>query len=208
MKIKLHNISSEKKADSVTVSKEVFGIQPNEHCVYLAVKSELGSMRQGTHAAKTRAEVRGSGKKPWRQKGTGRSRIGSTRNPSRVHGGTAFGPKPRNYKDRVNKKVKHLARKSVLSDKLANKSLIAVDSIDLDAPKTKDVLDIFKNLEVSGKKLTVLLGDVSVNVMLSCRNLKNVEVLSAKNASTYDLIDCEALLIDRAGIQALNSSLV
>lgn len=207
MKIDLFNISGKKEGGSIKVSKDVFGIEPNEHCVYLAVKSEMGSMRQGTHSSKTRAEVRGSGRKPWRQKGTGRSRIGSTRNPSRVHGGTAFGPEPRNYKDRINKKVKVLARKSVLSDKFSNKTLIGIDEIKLENPKTKEMVDLLETLNLSGQKVAVLLGEYDENIWLSFRNLRNVSIMEAKDASTYDLLDCENILIDKAGIEALNSSL-
>ena len=207
MKINLYKSSGKKEGGSVTVSKDVFGVEPNKHCVYLAVKSEMGSLRQGTHASKTRAEVRGGGRKPWRQKGTGRSRIGSIRNPSRVHGGTAFGPTPREYRDRINKKVKHLARKSVLSDKLSNKNLIGIDAMDLKKPKTRDIVKIIDNLKISGKKLTILLGEYNENIWLSIRNLKNVTVIDAMGASAYDLLDCETILIDKAGIKLLNKFL-
>lgn len=207
MKIDLFNISGKKEGGSIKVSKDVFGIEPNEHCVYLAVKSEMGSMRQGTHSSKTRAEVRGSGRKPWRQKGTGRSRIGSTRNPSRVHGGTAFGPEPRNYKDRINKKVKLLARKSVLSDKMSSKALIGIDEIKLESPKTKEMVNLLGSLNLSGQKVAVLLGEYDENIWLSFRNLRNVSIMEAKDASTYDLLDCENVLIDRAGIEVLNNAL-
>tara|TARA_B100000029_G_C17542422_1_gene947207 strand:+ start:199 stop:831 length:633 start_codon:yes stop_codon:yes gene_type:complete len=207
MKIDLFNISGKKEGGSIKVSKDVFGIEPNEHCVYLAVKSEMGSMRQGTHSSKTRAEVHGSGRKPWRQKGTGRSRIGSTRNPSRVHGGTAFGPEPRNYKDRINKKVKLLARKSVLSDKMSSKALIGIDEIKLESPKTKEMVNLLGSLNLSGQKVAVLLGEYDENIWLSFRNLRNVSIMEAKDASTYDLLDCENILIDKAGIEALNNAL-
>ena len=207
MKIDLFNISGKKEGGSIKVSKDVFGIEPNEHCVYLAVKSEMGSIRQGTHSSKTRAEVRGSGRKPWRQKGTGRSRIGSTRNPSRVHGGTAFGPEPRNYKDRINKKVKLLARKSVLSDKMSSKALIGIDEIKLESPKTKEMVNLLESLNLSGQKVAVLLGEYDENIWLSFRNLRNVSIMEAKDASTYDLLDCENVLIDRAGIVVLNNAL-
>ena len=118
MDYKLYNINGSESSKKFKLNKEVYGIKPNEHCIYLAVKSEMASMRQGTSSSKTRAEVSGGGAKPWRQKGTGRARVGSTRNPSRVHGGVAFGPKPRKYNLKVNKKVKKVAKKSVLSQKL------------------------------------------------------------------------------------------
>ena len=206
MKVDLYNKKG-KKTSKIDLNDKVFSVKPNDHTIYLAVKSELAANRQGTSSSKTRAEVRGGGTKPWKQKGTGRARAGSTRNPSRVHGGTAFGPTPRDYRDRINKKVKHLARKSVLSDKLSNKNLIGIDIMDLKKPKTKDIVKILDNLKISEKKLTILLGDYNENIWLSIRNLKNVTVIDAMGASAYDLLDCETLLIDKAGIKLLNKSL-
>ena len=144
---KLYNISGSETENSLKLNKDVYGIEPNEHSIYLTVKSELASNRQGTSSSKTRAEVRGGGAKPWKQKGTGRARVGSSRNPSRVHGGVAFGPKPRKYKLKVNKKVKKLAKKSVLSQKLIDKKLIIVDKFEIDSHKTKEFIDVLNKFD-------------------------------------------------------------
>ena len=207
MKLKLYKSTGEKTANSIKVSKAVFGIEPNEHCVYLAVKSEMASLHQGTHQSKNRSTVSGSGKKPYKQKGTGRSRVGSIRNPSRVHGGTAFGPNSHSYNVRVNKKVKKLARKSVLSDKMSLEQLMVVDEINLTSPKTKDMVNILISLQLTDKKVTILVGSLEESVWLSARNLKNISILQAEDASTYDLLDCEMLLLDKAGIELLDKQL-
>lgn len=207
MKLELYKSTGEKTADSIKISKDVFGIKPNEHCVYLAVKSEMASLHQGTHQSKNRSSVSGSGKKPYKQKGTGRSRVGSARNPSRVHGGTAFGPNSHSYNVRVNKKVKKLARRSILSDKLNLGQLIVVDDINIKNPKTKDLVNILNSLQLTYKKVTILIGNFKESVWLSARNLKNVSILRAEDASTYDLLDCEMLLLDKAGIEILDKQL-
>jgi len=207
MKLKLYKSTGEKTANSIKISKSVFGIEPNEHCVYLAVKSEMSSLRQGTHQSKNRSAVSGSGKKPYKQKGTGRSRVGSIRNPSRVHGGTAFGPNSHSYNVRVNKKVKKLARKSVLSDKMNLGQLMVVDEINLTSPKTKDMVNILISLKLTDKKVTILVGNLEESFWLSARNLKNISILQAEDASTYDLLDCEMLLLDKAGIELLDKQL-
>ena len=207
MKLDIFNSSGNKTKSTVDVSDLVFGIEPNEHCVYLAVKSEMASLHQGTHQSKNRSAVSGSGKKPYKQKGTGRSRVGSTRNPSRVHGGTAFGPNSHSYNVRVNKKVKKLARKSVLSDKFSQGLIKVVDDFGLESSKTKEMLNILSSLELTGKKITILVGNLEESVWLSARNLKNVSILQAEDASAYDLLDCEAILFDKAGVELLNNQL-
>jgi len=207
MKLDIYNLAGNKTKKFVEISEAVFGIQPNEHCVYLAVKSEMASLHQGTHQSKNRSAVSGSGKKPYKQKGTGRARVGSSRNPSRVHGGTAFGPKSHSYNIRVNKKVRRLARKSVLSDKMSQGQLMVIDEFKLDLPKTKDIMNILSSLDLSSKKVTILAGDLDENVWLSARNLKNVSILQAADASAYDLLDCEIVLFDKAGIELLNNQL-
>jgi len=207
MKLELYKPTGEKTANSIKISKAVFGIEPNEHCVYLAVKSEMASLHQGTHQSKNRSAVSGSGKKPYKQKGTGRSRVGSIRNPSRVHGGTAFGPNSHSYNVRVNKKVKKLARKSVLSDKMNLGQLMVVDEMNLKSPKTKDMVNILNSLQLTDKKVTILVGSLEESVWLSARNLKNISILQAEDASAYDLLDCEMLLLDKAGIELLDKQL-
>ena len=207
MKIDIYNKEGKKTSKKVTLSDDVFKVTPNDHCVYLAVQSEMAALRQGTHSSKTRAEVRGGGAKPYKQKGTGRARVGSTRNPARVHGGAAFGPKPRKYNKSVNKKVKQLARKSVLSQKVLTNDLIVVDSFDLDSAKTKDFISVLQNLSVDGKKNSIMLGDVTDNIHLSSRNIKGTIVFSALSSSTYDLLDCQKLIFDLDGIKKLNNQL-
>ena len=207
MKIDIYNKQGKKTSKKVTLNDDVFKIEPNDHCIYLAVQSEMAALRQGTHSSKTRSEVRGGGTKPYKQKGTGRARVGSTRNPARVHGGTAFGPKPRKYSKAINKKVKQLARKSVLSQKILSKDLIVVDNFDLESSKTKDFMSVLTNLSVDGKKNSIMLGNVADNIHFSSRNIKGTIVFSALNASTYDLLDCQKLIFDLDGIEKLNNQL-
>ena len=207
MKIELFKSTGKKTKDSINISQAVFGVKPNEHCVYLAVKSEMSSLHQGTHQSKNRSAVSGSGKKPYKQKGTGRSRVGSARNPSRVHGGTAFGPNSHSYKVKVNRKVKSLARKSILSDKFTSGQLMVIDEINIEKPKTKKMSNILNSLKLKDKKVTVLLGKLEESVWLSTRNLKNISILKAQDASTYDLLDCEMLLFDKLGIELLEKQL-
>ena len=207
MKVDVYNKNGKKTSKKVTLSDDVFKIQPNDHCVYLAVQSEMAALRQGTHSSKTRAEVSGGGAKPYKQKGTGRARVGSTRNPARVHGGSAFGPKPRKYVKSVNKKVKQLARKSVLSQKILSNDLIVVEKFDLKTNKTKDFVGLLKNLSLEDKKISIMVGDVTDDIHLSSRNIKGVVVFSALSASTYDLLDCQKLVFDLEGIEKLNNQL-
>ena len=207
MKVDVYNKSGKKTSKKVTLSDDVFKIQPNDHCVYLAVQSEMAALRQGTHSSKTRAEVSGGGAKPYKQKGTGRARVGSTRNPARVHGGSAFGPKPRKYVKSINKKVKQLARKSVLSQKILSDDLIVVEKFDLKTNKTKDFVGLLKNLSLEDKKISIMVGDVTDDIHLSSRNIKGVVVFSALSASTYDLLDCQKLVFDLEGIEKLNNQL-
>jgi large subunit ribosomal protein L4 len=197
MKIAVHNIKGKETTKKVDLSKDIFGIEPNDHCVYLAVKSEMASLRQGTSSSKTRGEVSGGGKKPWKQKGTGRARIGSTRNPARVHGGAAFGPKPRKYDLKVNSKIKKLARMSVLSSKLKDKKLLVLDKVMIDNPKTKDFISIINALDLNNKKVTFLLNQIEENVYLSSRNLFRINMVESTGASTYDMIDCDVLILDK-----------
>ena len=207
MKFDIYHKSGKKSSKKATLNDEVFGVAPNDHCVYLAVNSEMAAIRQGTHSSKTRAEVSGSGAKPWRQKGTGRSRIGSLRNPSRVHGSKAFGPKPHSYEKKVNKKVKQLARKSILSQKVSEKNFMILDNIVPESPKTSEFSALLKNLKLDGKKVTVLTGNMEENLYLGSRNIKNICVVPAQSASAYDLLDCQLILADEASVAILNDQL-
>ena len=208
MKLDIYNKSGKKTSKKITLSDDVFKVEPNEHCIYLAINSELAALRQGTHSTKTRAEVSGGGAKPYRQKGTGRARVGSTRNPARVHGGSAFGPKPRKYKKSINKKVRQLARKSVLSKKILSNDLIVVEKFDLKSSKTKDFSKILNDLSLADKKVSIMVGEVNDNIHLASRNIKNTVVFSALTASAYDLLDCQKLIFDVDGIEKLNNQLL
>ena len=207
MEYKLYNISGKETSKKLKLNKDVYGCKPNDHCIYLAVKSELASNRQGTSSSKTRAEVSGGGAKPWRQKGTGRARIGSTRNPSRVHGGVAFGPKPRTYNLKVNKKVKKVAKKSVLSQKLIDKKLIIVEDFSISSSKTKEFSSIINKFDLKNTKTTILLNDVNDDAILGSRNLRNVYLSKASVASTCDMLDCEILVLDKEAADYYNNLL-
>ena len=207
MKLDIYQKSGKKSAKKVTLNEEVFGITPNKHCVYLAVSSEMASIRQGTHSSKTRAEVSGGGVKPWRQKGTGRARVGSIRNPSRVHGSKAFGPKPHKYDKKVNKKVRQLARRSVLSQKVSENNFIVLDNILPETPKTSEFSGLLKNFNLTGKKVTVLTDTMEENLYLGSRNIKNICVVPVQSASTYDLLDCQMILANEASVEILNKQL-
>ena len=207
MKYEMYHRSGKKSSKKVNLDDSVFSIEPNSHCVYLAVNSEMAALRQGTHSSKTRSEVSGSGSKPWRQKGTGRARIGSIRNPSRVHGSKAFGPKPHGYSKKVNKKVRHIARRSVLSQKVLDKALIIVDDLHPDTSKTSEFVEILKQLKLVDKKITILIDSMDENLYLGSRNIKNISVMTASSASAYDLIDCQFILMNEASVKILNQQL-
>ena len=207
MKLDIYQKSGKKSAKKVTLNEAVFGIMPNEHCIYLAVSSEMASIRQGTHSSKTKGEVAGSGAKPWRQKGTGRARVGHIRNPSRVHGSKAFGPKPHGYDKKVNKKVRQLARRSVLSQKVSKNSFIVLDNIFPETPKTSEFTGLLKNFNLTGKKITVLTDSMEENLYLGSRNIKNICVVPVQSASAYDLLDCQMILANEASVEILNKQL-
>ena len=207
MKLDIYNKSGEKTSKKVALEVTVFGIDPNEHSIYLAVNSEMAAIRQGTHSSKTKGEVQGTGAKPWRQKGTGRARIGYWRNPSRVHGSKAFGPKPHEYEKKVNRKVKRLARRSILSKKVLDSQFIVIDDISLDSSKTKEFASILRNFKIENQKVTILVDSVSDNLFFGTRNIKNICVISATSASTYDLLDNNYILADLASVESLNKKL-
>jgi len=204
MKANIYNKSGKKLSKTVELNKKVFSVKPSEHSIYLTVKSELASKRQGTHSSKTRAEVRGGGAKPWKQKGTGRARVGSTRNPARVHGGSAFGPKPRNYDIKVNKKTKKLARISALSLKISSDAYKIVDDLAMPSSKTKDFNDVISKLDLQNKKVTMVVGDYDKNLFLSSRNLFLVNMVSVLDVSTYDIMNSDTVLFDESSINKLN----
>lgn len=208
MKFDIYKKNGKKHSTKIELNDSIFKIVPNQHCIYLAVKSELAAKRQGTSSSKTRSEVRGGGRKPYKQKGTGNARVGSTRNPARVHGGAAFGPKPRTYNMKINKKVRTLARKSALSLKLSNDSFKIVDDLNMDQIKTKEFINTLKHLELSGRKVVIMTNDRCSNLYLSSRNLERVNLVNSKSFSTYDLVNSNYLLIDKKSVEYLNEALL
>ena len=205
MKLDIYDIKGKKTSRKINLDKNVFEVKPNEHCIYLAIKSELASKRQGTSSSKNKSEVRGTGAKPWKQKGTGRARVGRIRNPSRVHGGTAFGPNPRDYNLKVNKKVRKIARISALSDKCLSGNILVLDNLKLSDIKTKNVENILKSLNVIGDKISFLSLESDRNFYLSCRNLKGVNIYRAQDVTIFELMNSSTLVLDETGVEYFNN---
>jgi len=193
------NIQGKKTGRTVELPEEIFGIEPNDHVIYLAVKQYLAAQRQGTHKVKTRLEVKGSSKKLHRQKGTGGSRKGNLRNPLYKGGGTIFGPKPRDYDFKLNRKVKDLAKMSALAHKAKGNAIVVVEDIKLDAPKTKQFATTLKSLNIADKKvLFVLPGEESENLFLSLRNVPTVEGTLLADINTYDIVNAQVLVLSES----------
>ena len=207
MELSVLNINGQETGKKVTLDDAVFGIEPNDHVIYLDVKQYLANQRQGTAKSKERSEHSGSTRKLGRQKGGGGARRGDINSPVLVGGGRVFGPKPRDYSFKLNKKVKILARKSALSYKAKDNEIIVVDNFDMAAPKTKDFVNIAKNLKVEGKKTLVVLPEVNKNVYLSARNLQKAEIMSANNINTYKILNADVLVIAEASLEMINSVL-
>ncbi|MCC8065418.1 MAG: 50S ribosomal protein L4 [Clostridiales bacterium] len=199
-KANVYDITGVQTGD-IQLSDAVFGIEPNEAAVHAVVKNHLANCRQGTQSALTRAEVSGGGKKPWRQKGTGRARQGSTRSPQWTHGGVVFAPKPRSYSYTLNKKLKRLALKSVLSDKAAKNAVYVVDGLDLDEVKTKKMVQLLTAID-AGKSVVVTDG-VKQNVVLSARNIPGVVTTPATILSVYDIVNAKSLVVDKAALATI-----
>jgi len=191
----------------VTLNDGVFGIEPNEHVVYLDVKQYLANQRQGTHKSKERGEITGSTRKIKRQKGTGTARAGSIKSPVFRGGGRVFGPQPRDYGFKLNKKVKKLARKSALSTKAKAGSIIVVEDINFESPKTKQYMDVLQNLKVSDKKTLVVLAEENKNVYLSARNLRGSKVVKASDINTYDILNASSLVLCESSIEKIETVL-
>ena len=195
----VYNMSGD-KIGTVELSEAIFGIEPNKHVLHAAVKNHLANRRQGTQSTLTRAEVRGGGRKPWRQKGTGRARAGSTRAPHWTHGGLAFAPKPRDYSYTLNKKVKRLALKSALSDKAMETAIYVIDGLKLDEIKTKRIVALLDKLELGGQKAMVITEERDENVYKSVRNIPGVSVTFGGILSPYDILNARALVIDKEAL--------
>ena len=191
--------SAGKDAGTVEVADSIFAIEPNEACIHQVIRSQMAARRQGTHDTKTRGQVSGGGRKPFRQKGTGRARQGTTRAAQFRHGGVVFGPHPRSYAFRVNNKVVKLAMASVLSGKLADSELFVVDSFDFEKPSTKTAAKVLEDLGCKGR-VTVVVNDEDVNSFLSFRNLEKVRVIGASESNTYDLLDNASLVMTKDAI--------
>jgi large subunit ribosomal protein L4 len=197
------NIKGKKTGRTVELPEEIFGVEPNDHVIYLAVKQFLAAQRQGTHKVKTRLEVKGSSKKLHRQKGTGGSRKGNIRNPLYKGGGTIFGPKPRDYDFKLNQKVKGLAKCSALSYKVKEKNLVVVEDVKMDTPKTSEFVAILKGLKADGKKVLFLTSGQDHNLHLSFRNLPNVQGYQFNDMNTYDIVNADLVLVTEATVQSI-----
>ncbi|WP_420577354.1 50S ribosomal protein L4 [Ekhidna sp.] len=203
MKVAVLNIKGEETGREISLDKSIFGIEPNEHAVYLDVKNYLANKRQGTAKTKERGEVSGSTRKIKKQKGTGTARAGSIKSPIFRGGGTIFGPKQRDYGFKLNRKVKKLARKSVLSSRAKEKAIQILEDFTFEAPKTKEFISILNNLSVSDKKSLLLVSDKNKNVFLSSRNLKKAHVSTVDEVNTYDLINAERLILCEGTLEQL-----
>ncbi len=207
MEINVLNINGQETGRKVTLNDSVFGIEPNDHVLYLDVKQYLANQRQGTHKSKERSEVSGSTRKLGRQKGGGGARRGDINSPVLVGGGRVFGPKPRDYGFKLNKKVKALARKSALSYKAQENAIVVVEDFDMEAPKTKEMINIAKNLKVDGKKTLFVLPESNKNVYLSARNLQRTNVMVASMLNTYSVLNADVLVITENSLQAIDGIL-
>lgn len=207
MEINVLNINGQETGRKVTLNEGIFGIEPNDHVIYLDVKQYLANQRQGTAKSKERSEVSGSTRKLGRQKGGGGARRGDINSPLLVGGGRVFGPKPRDYGFKLNKKVKNLARKSALSYKAQENAILVVEDFQMEAPKTKEFINIAKNLKADGKKALYLLPDVNKNVYLSARNLQRVEVMLAASLNTYKVLNADVLVITENSLKEIDGIL-
>jgi large subunit ribosomal protein L4 len=206
MTLEILKIDGKPSGKKVKLDDEIFGIQPNDHAIYLSVKAFLANQRQGTHKAKERSEVSGGGKKPWRQKGRGTARAGTTRSPLWIGGGTIFGPRPRDYRQKLPQKVRQLARKSALSYKVKDEQLIVVEDFSFDKPRTKDFISMMDALKLSGKKILLLTGKNETNLYKSGRNIKKVSVMEADKASTYDILNNQILVLQHTAVKAISKA--
>ena len=205
MEVAVYSIKGEDTGRKVTLNDSVFGIEPNEHVVYLDVKQYMANQRQGTHKSKERSEIAGSTRKLHKQKGGGGARIGDIKSPVLVGGGRIFGPRPRNYEFKLNKKVKQLARKSALSYKAQENQIIVVEDFTFEAPKTKEFVNFAKNIKVADKKAVLVLAGQNKNVFLSARNLPNVEIVTASDLNTYKILDNKSLVLSESSVAVINN---
>lgn len=207
MEINVLNINGQETGRKVELNEAIFGIEPNDHVLYLDVKQYLANQRQGTHKSKERSEVSGSTRKLGRQKGGGGARRGDINSPVLVGGGRVFGPKPRDYRFKLNKKVKVLARKSALSYKAQENAIVVVEDFSFEAPKTKEFINVAKNLKIDGKKMLFVLPETDKNVYLSARNLQRTEVMLASGINAYKILNAEVLVITENSLKTIDGIL-
>lgn len=200
-KVALLNVSGEQIGD-IELNENIFGVEINESVLHDAVKNYLANQRQGTQSTKTRAEVRGGGRKPWRQKGTGRARQGTIRAPHWVGGGTAFAPKPRSYRYELPKKVKKLALKSALSSKVVSENIIVVDELNMTMPKTKDMVNILNNLKI-GKKALIVLGEKNENIIKSSSNIPGIRTTLVNTLNVYDILNHDTFIVTKEAVHKI-----
>ena len=204
MELAVYNQQGQDTGRRVNLNDEVFAIEPNEHALYLDVKQYLANQRQGTHKSKERSEVSGSTRKLHKQKGGGGSRIGDINSPVLVGGGRVFGPRPRDYRFKLNRKLKDLARRSALSRKAAAGQIVVVEDVNFEAPKTKEFINFAKNLKVEGKKVLVVLSAKNNNVYLSMRNVPDARIMTASDINAYAVLNTETLLLTEASVDVIN----
>ena len=204
MELAIYNIKGEDTGRKAELNDEVFAVDANEHAVYLDVKQYLANQRQGTHKSKERSEVSGSTRKLHKQKGGGGARIGDINSPLLVGGGRVFGPRPRDYRFKLNKKVKQLARKSALTYKVQDDRIKIVEDFDFEAPKTKDFINFAKNLKAEGEKILLVLPSQNKNVYLSARNVPNAQIITASDVNTYAIMNSSAILITEGSLAVIN----
>ncbi|MFQ5583260.1 MAG: 50S ribosomal protein L4 [Calditrichia bacterium] len=207
MKLKIMTIEGKASGKSVELNPAVFEIEPNDHVIYLAVKSYLNNQRQGNHATKNRTEVSGGGGKPFRQKGTGRARQGTIRSPLMVGGGRAFGPIPRDYRQDLPKKVKKLARKSALSYKAKENKIIVIEDFKFDEPKTRQVADILQKLNIDTSKVLIITSENDINLYKSARNIPYTRVQKSPDFSTYEILNSDVLIFQKGALEKVNEVL-
>ncbi|MAM29503.1 MAG: 50S ribosomal protein L4 [Flavobacteriaceae bacterium] len=207
MKVAVLDVNGKDTGRKVELSKDVFGIEPNNHAMYLDVKQYLANQRQGTHKAKERAEITGSTRKIKKQKGTGTARAGSIKSGLFKGGGRMFGPRPRSYSFKLNKNLKRLARKSALTVKANDKAIVVIEDLNFDAPKTKNFTSVLKNLGLENKKSLFVLGESNNNVYLSSRNLKGTEVVSNSELSTYKIMNANSVVLFEGSLEGINTNL-
>ena len=206
MTLDIYKTDGSKSGKKIKLDNGIFGIEPNDHALYLSVKAYLANQRQGTHKTKERSEVRGGGRNPWRQKGRGTARAGTSRSPLWIGGGTIFGPRPRNYRQDLPKKVKKLARKSALSYKVKDKQLMVVEDFTFEKPKTKDFIKILQALDADGKKVLLLTGETNEVVYKSGRNVNKVNIMEAGKATTYDIVNNQLLILQKSAVSAIEKT--